>query len=716
MSNIFTELKRRNIFRVAGVYAVVGWLIAQIAAMAATSFGAPDWVMKMIIVVITLGFPIAMILAWAFEMTPEGVRRTEVVNPDESIAHKTGRKLEYAILAGLVCIGGLLAIQTLKPNSPSSTSEASVASDASIAVLPFADLSPAGDQEYFGDGISEELLNVMAQVQGLDVAGRTSSFAFKGQNRDLREIAEILDVAHVLEGSVRKSGDKVRVTAQLIRAENGFHLWSDTYDGDLSDIFAFQDEIANSILIELKPMLLGDIKPVSTLRTDISAYDLYLLAQQKAAYNTQSGYEGAVGALDKALAIDPDFVKALAWRGYYELMLSDGYGAAGDIPVETATKNATIWINRALDIDPNSADSLFAKAGLISMNPDQNKRKKAGAFYEQALALKPNFALARNDYGFWLGEQGRIHEAYEQYDLALAHDPAQGDVNINLITGYVRQFEFDKAQKLIDRWRAIAPHIAEPIYLQGSIAFQQGHMAEGIKLRRQAFEIIPESGRALNGLGGYEVSLGVFERALATPDETPLLSVIALIFQGKKDDALSVSRKALSERPDYNRIRQLFLEALHQTGEWDEIIRYYDNNWDSADAFDQAFINPPFGYLIPALKEAGHPDTAALLKHARAIFEKYKTLGDNDAVMDNIEARLLLLEGKPNLAMDVLDRAFSKGARDLYWFVDPVFAPLRGTKRFDALKTNTNKAINAERAKLDLPPMEMPEPLFNVDK
>jgi len=313
----------------------------------------PSWFDTLITILVLIGFRVVVFGAWAFEMTPDGLKPTGRVDPESSVAGRTGKRRDIVLAAAAALLVVVIIGDRVMPSGKAAANQKSVASeDFSIAVLPFADMSPDGDQEYFADGISEELLNVMAQAPGLAVAGRTSSFAFKGQNTDLREIAQILDVAHVPEGSVRKSGNKGRVTAQLIRADNGFHMWSDTYDGDLTDIFAVQDETANAILTELKPQLMGKVTPIAAPRMDIAAYDLYLLAQQKAALNTMAGFKDAADALDKALAIDPDFVPALAWRGYYELMMSDGEGAAGDIPAEEAITRADQWTSRALKLDP----------------------------------------------------------------------------------------------------------------------------------------------------------------------------------------------------------------------------------------------------------------------------------------------------------------------------------------------------------------------------
>ena len=245
MTSFFTELRRRHVFKVAATYAVTGWVVAQVAEFLLESFLAPEWILQALIIVLILGFPIAVVLAWAFELTPDGVQRDNPIDevPSPAIARQTAE------------------LPKIFP-------------DQSIAVLPFADMSPDRDQEYFSDGLTEELLNLLAKVSGLHVASRTSAFSFKGKQEDIRDIADKLCVKHVLEGSVRKSGDQLRITAQLIKARDGYHLWSETYNRSLENVFAIQDEIARAVVEALKPQLLGETPVVR--ETSSEAYNLYL--------------------------------------------------------------------------------------------------------------------------------------------------------------------------------------------------------------------------------------------------------------------------------------------------------------------------------------------------------------------------------------------------------------------------------------------------------
>ena len=256
--SFFVELKRRNVVRVGVAYAVIGWFLAQLAEFAFENFDAPPWVLKSFIVLLLLGLPIALFFAWAFELTPEGVKRERDVERAESITHSTGRMLDFIIIGALaVALAYFIWERQADVNPIEPDAQTSVASDAevSIAVLPFVNMSSDKENEYFADGLSEELLNQLAQIPALLVAGRTSSFSFKGKNDDLRAIGKTLNVANILEGSVRRQGDKVRVTAQLIRVDDGFHLWSNTYDRTMDDVFLIQDDISTSVAAAMKIVL-----------------------------------------------------------------------------------------------------------------------------------------------------------------------------------------------------------------------------------------------------------------------------------------------------------------------------------------------------------------------------------------------------------------------------------------------------------------------------
>ncbi len=368
--SFFAELKRRNVFRVGVAYAVIGWVLAQVAGFAAETFGAPDWVMKMLVVVLLLGLPLALFFAWAFELTPEGIKREKDVDRSASITRGTGRKLDFVIVGVLAIAVGILVVDRFVHNegidAPVAGTELTqaggqevIATDSpSIAVLPFVNMS--GDDDYFADGLSEELLNLLSKVPDLKVAGRTSSFVFKDKTEDLRAIGDALGVNHVLEGSVRRSGDRLRITAQLIKVKDGFHLWSETYDRRMADIFDIQDDVASSITAALKVRLTNSGE---RLTDNAEAYALYLQALPYVTANSDPDVlEKVTPMLDAAIRLDPAFaraheLKALIYWG------RTGEGIAGAVARPMVFGSATA----ALAIDPT-----LSVARLLAMSADDD--------------------------------------------------------------------------------------------------------------------------------------------------------------------------------------------------------------------------------------------------------------------------------------------------------------------------------------------------------
>lgn len=315
--SFFDELKRRNVVRVGFAYIIVSWVIAQIAEFAFENFGAPDWVLKSVVVLLLLGLPIALIFAWAFEMTPEGLKREADVDRSQSITPQTGHKLNIVIIGVLVLAVGWFSFDKFYSNFPSTPAEPlpeATVQDKSVAVLPFVAMSSGPDDEYFADGLTEEILNSLAQLPELLVTARTSAFSFKGQDIPVQEIAAALGVNHIVEGSVRRSGERLRVTAQLIRAEDGFHLWSENYDSTSTDTIAVQENIAEQIASVLDVVLderKRDAMKQAGLR-DVEAFTLYqkgleLYERAHGEMDTMDGLRQANAYFDKVIERVPTF-------------------------------------------------------------------------------------------------------------------------------------------------------------------------------------------------------------------------------------------------------------------------------------------------------------------------------------------------------------------------------------------------------------------------
>ena len=429
-----SELGRRGVLHVAGLYVLAAWVVVQVADLASGPFPLPDEAIRLIWMAAGFGFPIALLFGWRYDITTKGVVRTDPRLSDDGVRPLS--TLDHLIIAALSLVGigligftgsGVIGIVNeqahLGPDKPATLIPNS------IAVLPFADMSPNRDQEYFSDGLTEELLLLLARVPELRVAARTSCFAFKGQALEIRDISERLGVAHVLEGSVRRSGDRVRISAQLIHARDGYQMWSHTYNRQIDHVFSIQEEIAAAVVAQLKIKLLG--ASPTTQHTDLEAYALFLQARHIAHHVTPDAYERAIGLYRRALEIAPDY--AAAWTG-----LARVYGNQ----VEKGLRNneeghalALGAVTRALDLDPNSADA-YAELAWIAMYLDGNLEKAARNF-ERAIELAPADPEILYDSATLIQDLGRIDEAIALKEYSVARDPVNPRRQYNLGNAYL---------------------------------------------------------------------------------------------------------------------------------------------------------------------------------------------------------------------------------------------------------------------------------------
>jgi TolB-like protein len=430
--SFITELRRRNVFKVGLAYVVSAWVLLQVVDLVLENISAPEWVMQVFMLALAIGFPLALLFAWAFEMTPEGIKLEKDVDKSQSITEQTGQRLmrNTAIALGIAVI--LLLVDKFQgpepaPPEPAATAvpaektitaePATVEQEVSIAVLPFVDMSPEGDQAYFADGISEEILNVLVKTHSLKVAGRTSSFQFRGRNEDLRTIGEQLGVEHILEGSIRKANNRIRITAQLVKAQDGFHLWSETYDRELTDIFAIQDEIARSITeaLALELNLTGEQPTLATVSTgNMEAYDHYLEA--KGLIARRLDFQRAINLLNEAIQLDPDF--APAWAASAQAHSLAIYYLT--VNSEEFKNTAETMARRALEIDPDLAT---AYSVLGDVYRDRFEWAKARENYLHALALNPDDSEANEQYAQMLWRISYFDEALKYSSRAIDLDP-----------------------------------------------------------------------------------------------------------------------------------------------------------------------------------------------------------------------------------------------------------------------------------------------------
>src|SRR5213595_2155960 len=384
----FGELRRRNVYKVAVAYAVVAWLLIQIATQVFPFFEIPNWAVRLVVLLLIIGFPVALVLAWAFEITPEGIKRTEEVDHSQPTTHRTGRTLDFLIIAVLLVIIGVFAYQRFGLSQKTSVSVSAIP-EKSIAVLPFENRSRDPDNAYFADGVQDEILTRLAKIADLKVISRTSTQHYKSAPENLSEIARQLGVAHIVEGSVQKSGDSVRVNVQLIKAANDSHLWADTFDRKLIDIFSVETEVAKAIADQLRAKLTGQEEQVITAKPteNTEAYDAYLrgLAYTLKPTTNQANILGAQKYLKEAVRLDPKFALAWALLSYTDAV---GYLTLTLQPTVTLREEARQAAETALTLQPNLGEAILAKgAYYYACLKDYDA---AMHYFEQARQFLPN--------------------------------------------------------------------------------------------------------------------------------------------------------------------------------------------------------------------------------------------------------------------------------------------------------------------------------------
>jgi TolB-like protein/Tfp pilus assembly protein PilF len=539
---LFAELRRRNVFRAGAFYVAAVWAFGQGLSQFSPALGLPDWATRWFLVAAAIGFPFWIAFAWFYEFTPEGLKRESEIDPVDSIAAHTGKKLDRWIIAIMaVAIVLLLTDRFVLHHGVNADADVAV-SEKSIAVLPFVDMSSGKDQEYFSDGISEELLNLLAKIPQLHVAARTSSFSFKGKNAPVPEIARTLLVAHVLEGSVRKSGDQVRITAQLIRAVDGYHVWSETWDRKLDDIFKIQDEIAGEVVKELRLTLLGATPKARA--TDPKAYALELQARQLARQGTSRSIDEAIAARRQALAIDPAYVDA--WSGIAGLYMSQAN--KGLKPIDESFALARAAVNRALEIDANDVGALLM-LGRIATDYD-NDSATAARHIERVLALEPGNIAAITIASGLEQNLGRLEQAARLDQYAVARDPLNPKTHGSLAYDYARLGRLDEAISSYRIALRLSPGRVGTAYNVGELLLRKGDAAAALAEFAQEPEEnwrLMGSTMALHALGRKAESDSSMGKLIAKyeTDSSYNIAYVAA-FRGEPDRAFEWLRKAVA--------------------------------------------------------------------------------------------------------------------------------------------------------------------------
>jgi TolB-like protein/tetratricopeptide (TPR) repeat protein len=556
IDNFFAELKRRNVYKVAITYAVVAWLLIQAASILLPTFEAPSWVMKALVVLLGLGFALVVFISWAFEATPEGLKRTEDVPPEVAAALPTWSRKKFAtfVVAVAVIAAGLLAFQFLR-STRSTMPRSSGAATKSIAVLPFVNMSADKNDEYLSDGVSEELITALSKIAGLQVKARTSSFAFKGKNEDIQKIGELLHVSHLLEGSVAKAGNKLRITAQLIQASDGNHEWSNTYDREMQDIFAVRSEVAQKVAETLKVRLLGeekkqiDKKPTENLE----AYNLYRQGRYYSDKLSEEGMRKALPFFQQAIEKDPGF--ALAYTG-----IADNYVIAADaiIPPREAFSKAKEAALKAIELDDTLAEA-HASLGFVHYHYDWDWAAAEKEF-RRAISLNPRSAQSHTLYTHFLSGMGRFDEAQVQGRRALELDPLSVSNYWFLGWGAIYAGRADEAIQQYSKAIELDPNNGWARLFLGRAYLFKGNPQRAIQEMELAGRLQPDDplvqgflGYAYAATGRRPDALKILQR-LDELAKHRFVSTIARAYiyigLGDKDKAFEWLEKAYQERSD----------------------------------------------------------------------------------------------------------------------------------------------------------------------
>ena len=680
--SLVAELRRRNVFRVAAAYLVVGWLLTEVLTTILPTLGAPDWASRAVILIFAFGFIPAVVISWFYELTPEGIKRDHEVERDDS-AVTSRKKVDHltvgAAIVLIIIVGLFSARQTSDDAAPDDVS----ISNASVAVLPFVNMSNDQDNEYFSDGLTETLLHMLAQIPDLKVAARTSSFAFKGQNVNIQEIASALEVAHILEGSVQRSGDRVRITAQLIRASDGFHVFSENFDRQLDDIFVVQDEIAERVGRALSESLLGsDATPTklaaSLTTTNTDAYDLYLQAIKERATYSFGGLIAAEDLLKGALLIDPDFTEAkteLAASYIHQL-------ETGLMEEEEAYEQIIAITDQVLAVEPGDvvarAASMYAKTAMRRAEGDPEVGAQLVRDLETIVAIAPDklqlrVLLVRAYQGLKQNEK-----AVPVLKEALKRDPFNPIIHYELGTAYMRLEQWENARLALTKSLEIEPEQPNAYTNLGMLSLHSGDGVDFVKQFLNAINVDPKDHELPGILAGFLYELGMVDigddfrdrvLALAPTSEiayrTELLRAVAI---GDEIGSVASAQSAIEDDIDNRRfgfagaVRHLLRTSLSE-GDVEDVLAWIEQEAPGIFDVDSVRVPPKYRKSQEVAFDAWYVSLPRdeMLRRLDVLISFGTALGFDIADDPGTYFSILALRGDTDEAIDVaLERLFTR--------------------------------------------------------
>ncbi|MCP5089535.1 MAG: tetratricopeptide repeat protein [Gammaproteobacteria bacterium] len=703
------ELRRRNVFRVAAAYLVVGWLLTEVLTTILPTLGAPAWTARAVILIFAFGFIPAVILSWFYELTPEGIKRDHGVETDIGAGGKTSKKLDHVAIATaailIILVGLFSARQTSDDMVPADTP----VSAASVAVLPFVNMSNDKDNEYFSDGLTETLLHMLAQIPDLKVAARTSSFAFKGKNISIQEIARALDVAHVLEGSVQRAGDRVRITSQLIRASDGFHVWSENYDRNLDDIFAIQDEIAEKVGHALSESLLGgagDSRMDSLATTNPDAYDLYMQARKERATYSYGGLQAAEDLLKGALLIDPDFVDAkteLAMSYFHQV--ETGLMSEHEAYTQVIAITDQVLAARPDDVVAKAA-AMFANASLRMAEGDTSVVPVLVRELQQIVAvapdkIQPRILLVRAHRGLQ-----QDSEAVQVLEDALKRDPYNPSLHYELGTTYMRLQRWDDARASLEKSLEIEPAQPNAYTNLGTVSLQSGDGVGFVTRFLNAVNVDPKDHELPGILAGFLYRLGLVEEAddfrdrvlsLAPTSEVAYrIELQRAISIGDEIASTASARRAIEDdvenrRHAYASAVQYLLRSAARSGSVEEEIAWINEQAPGIFNIEAAIVPMKYRLAQGIALDAWYTSLPRdeVLRRLNALLKVGKLLGFDFTRDPKTHVNVLAIRGETEEAIDVaLEKIFSQPvAANMGWqddFAQAQFASVVADPRVQA--------------------------------
>lgn len=720
ISGTFGELRRRKIFRAVATYAVVAFIVLQLAEITFEPLHLPDWALTLVVILALLGFPVVLIVSWVFDFTPEGIQRTETAGSPA---------LKMTALAFMLAIVGALGYFLFMVYQPSVEGGAESAQPAtfaavppqpitappnSVAVLPFADLSQNQDKSYFSDGLTEELLNVLAQVDGLQVAARTSSFAFKGKNTDIKEIGRLLNVRTLLEGSVRQAGEQVRITAQLINVEDGFHIWSQTYDRRIDDIFAVQDEISREIVKAMLGSLDGeDVDQMASLinpgTENVEAYQHYRTGRLFWHERTPESLNKALAQFERAIELDPEYAEA--WTGLADTyLLLVGYG---NLSMQESVRKAEPAIIRALTLNGELAEA-HASLGLMRWNLGQYHAAESAL--RRAISINPDYSMAHMWLGGLLGDQGRLLEEFVVQEQALKIDPLHPVVNANMAGNLMKRGFYNRAVARLTQFLDVDPSSDAVRRSLADFSAAYGQIDQSLEWAQAAVDHDPASPANWMTLGFSLVNSGNFSGAQQVLDKLRELAP-------NNPNVSMLQANLLLMQQDYEGLSQFTDELISQveaagvsgkesrglyffagvsnllTGDYENSLQKIEIALGKLDELDPTIMNIQ-GLSVLAGAYAGVGETEnerKSLAFAQDLLGRAREQGLDMPELTYVEACLYAQQGLQQEALATLQAAYNDGFRG-YFF-------MRQDRRLDSIADQEAFQNLLSRMKQDLDEM-----------